>query len=42
LAFSNMIDYCLQGIIKYLGIEKQIWISTGPLPEGPLWFLGIK
>uniref|UniRef100_A0A915MMK7 glucuronosyltransferase n=1 Tax=Meloidogyne javanica TaxID=6303 RepID=A0A915MMK7_MELJA len=41
LAFSNMIDYCLQGIIKYLGIEKQIWISTGPLPEGPLWFLGI-
>ncbi|CAK5020005.1 unnamed protein product [Meloidogyne enterolobii] len=42
LAFSNMIDYCLQGIIKYLGIEKQIWISTGPLPEGPLWFLGKK
>ncbi|KAF7635965.1 UDPGT domain-containing protein [Meloidogyne graminicola] len=41
LAFSNMIDYCFQGIIKYLGIEKQIWFSTGPLPEGILWFLGI-
>ncbi|KAL7075176.1 hypothetical protein ACQ4LE_005616 [Meloidogyne hapla] len=41
LAFSNMIDFCFQGIIKYLGIKKQIWISTGPLPEGPLWFLGI-
>ncbi len=42
LAFSEQIDLCGLGIIRYLGIKQHIWISTTPLMDAVSYNLGLS
>ncbi|CAB3397357.1 unnamed protein product [Caenorhabditis bovis] len=41
VAFSEQIDLCGVGVIRYLGIENHLWISTTPIMDAVSYNLGI-
>ncbi|PAV63746.1 hypothetical protein WR25_07996 [Diploscapter pachys] len=41
VAFSEQVDLCGVGIIRYLGIMNHIWISTTPIMDAVSYNLGI-
>ncbi|UMM44572.1 hypothetical protein L5515_019704 [Caenorhabditis briggsae] len=41
VAFSEQIDLCGVGVIRYLGIQNHIWVSTTPIMDAVSYNLGI-
>uniref|UniRef100_A0A1I7T4K0 UDP-glucuronosyltransferase n=1 Tax=Caenorhabditis tropicalis TaxID=1561998 RepID=A0A1I7T4K0_9PELO len=41
VAFSEQIDLCGVGVIRYLGIQNHLWISTTPIMDAVSYNLGI-
>ncbi|CAI5451662.1 unnamed protein product [Caenorhabditis angaria] len=41
VAFSEQIDLCGVGVIRYLGIQNHLWISTTPIMDAISYNLGI-
>ncbi|KAK0420565.1 hypothetical protein QR680_014762 [Steinernema hermaphroditum] len=41
VAFSEMVDFCGLGVIRYLGITNHIWISTTPILDTVAYNLGV-
>ncbi|KHJ74812.1 hypothetical protein OESDEN_25572, partial [Oesophagostomum dentatum] len=41
VAFAEQIDLCGVGVIRYLGIQNLLWISTTPLMDAVSYNLGI-
>ncbi|CAA94866.2 UDP-glucuronosyltransferase [Caenorhabditis elegans] len=41
VAFSEQIDLCGVGIVRYLGIKNHLWISTTPIMDAVSYNLGI-
>ncbi|EFP00344.1 hypothetical protein CRE_18443 [Caenorhabditis remanei] len=41
VAFSEQIDLCGVGVIRYLGIKNHLWISTTPIMDNVAYNLGI-
>ncbi|TKR77730.1 hypothetical protein L596_018648 [Steinernema carpocapsae] len=41
IAFSEMVDFCGLGVIRYLGITNHIWISTTPILDTVAYNLGV-
>ncbi|VDM74189.1 unnamed protein product [Strongylus vulgaris] len=40
-AFAEQLDFCGIGVIRYLGIQNLLWISTTPLMETVTYNLGV-
>ncbi|CAJ0588294.1 unnamed protein product [Cylicocyclus nassatus] len=40
-AFTEQIDFCGVGVIRYLGIQNLLWISTTPLMDAVSYNLGV-
>lgn len=41
VAFSEQLDLCGVGVIRYLGIQNHLWISTTPIMDNVAYNLGI-
>ncbi|EFP07067.1 CRE-UGT-49 protein [Caenorhabditis remanei] len=41
VAFSEQIDLCGVGVIRYLGIQNHLWISTTPIMDAISYNLGV-
>ncbi|CAP20492.1 Protein CBG23714 [Caenorhabditis briggsae] len=41
VAFSEQIDLCGVGVIRYLGIQNHLWVSTTPIMDAVSYNLGI-
>ncbi|EGT30689.1 CBN-UGT-49 protein [Caenorhabditis brenneri] len=41
VAFSEQLDLCGVGVIRYLGIQNHLWISTTPIMDSVSYNLGI-